>query len=445
MPMTFPWTSIFRSTLAFAALYIFANATAAAIYASGQGQMFKPGKYDQPPTGIDSVKGECAGKIALTPTPKFFHGGYPYAVIYHCSTKTFEILKTNQRGATLVSLNDLTLTHNGYYLHEGKITNQRWKGEYVFYDVEGNRTRAIEDPRDPKVHDLFVEDTNLTRIRYVPDWDAARCGRAAPLEMEITTEDLNGKILWTWSTKGRFDIGRNVSTVQSTYAPAIPGWRQMLHAIRHCYTSIVRSGFDITLPDLSTLRQNGLTFFKLEVEDHIHANSIQRLESAEDILVSAKHLDTVFVIDRRSGAIKWMLGGKFAKATANRPRGDPRGGFSHPHYARIEGNMLWVFDNGNLFPHLPSRVVGYLLTSGQLPVRMAFEMQEPNGIRRPELGSVQLLQNDQLLIGWGGYDYSEATKPQRGVSIVRTADRREVFTIDFSPGWMSYRAKALQP
>jgi hypothetical protein len=138
-----------------------------------------------------------------------------------------------------------------------------------------------------------------------------------------------------------------------------------------------------------------------------------------------------------------MLGGKFSRATANRPVGDPRGGFSHQHYARIVGDRLWVFDNGNLFPDLPSRAVAYQLDSNP-PNRLVFEFKEPNGKQRYSLGSVQPLANHQLLIGWGAVNDPDLGAPQRAVSIVDTDDGREVFSIDMAPGWISYRVKAAQ-
>ena len=192
------------------------------------------------------------------------------------------------------------------------------------------------------------------------------------------------------------------------------------------------------------LFSSGVTLFALEENDYVHVNSIQKLEPSGDILVSARHLDTVFIIDRKTGDIKWSLGGKYSKVTANRTIGDPRGGFSHAHYARIVGNRLYMFDNGNLFPDLPSRAVVYQLDS-QPPNRMVFEFLEPNGKQRYSLGSVQLLQNNQLLIGWGAVNEADMGAPQRAVSIVNINDGKEAFSIDMGPSWLSYRVKAVQP
>jgi len=116
------------------------------------------------------------------------------------------------------------------------------------------------------------------------------------------------------------------------------------------------TGRQVRCAEGTDLPQRG-ALFALEENDYVHINSIQRLEPSGDLLLSSRHLDTIFTIDEKTGDVKWMLGGKFSRATPNRPVGDPRGGFSHQHYARIVGNRLWVFDNGNLFPDLPSRAV----------------------------------------------------------------------------------------
>jgi hypothetical protein len=77
--------------------------------------------------------------------------------------------------------------------------------------------------------------------------------------------------------------------------------------------------------------------------------------------------------------------------------------------------------------------------------RMVFQFPEPNGKQRYSLGSVQLLRDNQLLIGWGAVNEVDMDKPQRAVSIVNMADGKEVFSIDMGPSWLSYRVKAVQP
>jgi hypothetical protein len=75
---------------------------------------------------------------------------------------------------------------------------------------------------------------------------------------------------------------------------------------------------------------------------------------------------------------------------------------------------------------------------------MTFEFLEPNGRQRYAVGSVDLIDDNHVLVGWGAIVGSDERVPQRAVSIVRVSDRKEVFSMDLSPGWISYRVKASQ-
>lgn len=402
-----------------------------------------PGVYTSPPEGIAAVRGECTGRLTLAPAASHYLGAttFPYPVVYDCAAKTFTVLKSLP---SLVFASDLTLTKQGYYLHLSRFVDQVETGSYFFYDHDGKEIREVTQPADPKVHDLIVGDHDVTMIQYAHDWDTAGCGVPAALDIEIINKDFDGKVLWKWSSKGHFNIDQRVSTDVSMHVPAERRWRKGFEWLRNCYTSIARRFVKFDVPKGLIFGSTGGTVFALQDNDYVHVNSIQRLEPSGDILVSARHLDTVFIIDRKTGDIKWTLGGKFSRVTPNRVAGDPRGGFSHQHYVRIVGNRLFVFDNGNLYPDLPSRAVVYQLDS-QPPNRMVFEFPEPNGRQRYSLGSVQLLEHDQLLIGWGAVNETDMDKPQRAVSIVDMADGREVFSIDMAPSWLTYRVKAVQP
>jgi Arylsulfotransferase (ASST) len=398
-----------------------------------------PGRYQIPPLGIDSVKGECVGKIALTPqVPEAYLNLQPYPVVYDCASKTFEVL---ERQTDLVALGDLTLTKDGYYLHQSKFTNDVWVGGYYFYGRSGNEILKLPRPDDPKYHSLIVREHDLTYLTYFHDWDAATCSQGAPFEFEIVTEDLQGSTLWKWKSKDHFKVSDNVATAKSMNLPSRGRLRNLAWSVRHCYTTLARRvvRFD---PPAGFLGHGDLPIFELEENDYVHVNSLQWVGPSDDMLISARHFDTIYLIDKQSGQFKWALGGPFALATSNRPVGDPRGGFSHAYAARLVGNMLWVMDNGNLFRNLPSRVVAYQIDSKPQPYRMAFEFIEPNQRQRYTLGSIDLIDNNHLLIGWGAVNPEDMLTPQRALSIVRLEDHKEIFSIDLSPGWITPWAKA---
>ena len=137
-----------------------------------------PGIYRTPPPGIHSVRGECAGRIALTPVVPYAGAeGRAQPLVYHCLSKTFEIVSS---GTGVVTLADLTLTRDGYYLHQTSRSGDRQRGGYFFYDSAGKQTGTLPRPDDPAVHDLVVRDEDVNYIRYAPDWDSARCDGCRP-------------------------------------------------------------------------------------------------------------------------------------------------------------------------------------------------------------------------------------------------------------------------
>jgi hypothetical protein len=162
----------------------------------------------------------------------------------------------------------------------------------------------------------------------------------------------------------------------------------------------------------------------------------------KNMLIGARHLDTVFIVDRASGDVLWALGGPMSRMTERRPLGDPGGGFSHQHSATIRNNVLYLFDNGNNLPGHPSRIVAYDVDADDpRDARFRFQFAEPDGLRRPSEGHVEPLASGRILAGWGEPDPARKGMPQRAVSIFDLATGSEVFAIDFSPGWSSYRAK----
>ena len=86
--------------------------------------------------------------------------------------------------------------------------------------------------------------------------------------------------------------------------------------------------------------------------DVFHLNSLDQIaDGSGDYLVSARHLDAVFRIDRSTGDLDWILG-SLPPATPNKSGADrltilddPLGGPRRPHDARMVGNVLTLFDN----------------------------------------------------------------------------------------------------
>lgn len=76
------------------------------------------------------------------------------------------------------------------------------------------------------------------------------------------------------------------------------------------------------------------------VADVFHCNSID-VDASGNLLVSARHMDAVFYIDKASGTIVWKMGGTaYSKDSAQiiTVVGDPEGTFNYQHDARFQPN-----------------------------------------------------------------------------------------------------------
>ena len=79
--------------------------------------------------------------------------------------------------------------------------------------------------------------------------------------------------------------------------------------------------------------------------DYFHINSVA-LAPDGDLLISSRNTWTVYKVARRSGAIRWRLGGKKSDFTAG-----PGAAFSWQHDASMPGpDTVTLFDNGSAPP-----------------------------------------------------------------------------------------------
>ena len=144
--------------------------------------------------------------------------------------------------------------------------------------------------------------------------------------------------------------------------------------------------------------------------DVSHINAINRQPDG-DYVVTARHLDAVFRVDRNSpsGAIEWVLGGPGVSPISpvpNRPAPlkimlDPYGGPKRPHDARLVGNVLTMMDNQAGMPGRSSRAVAYAIDEAKQTATMLWEFRNAGPFTGDTLGSVQQADDGSVLIGWG--------------------------------------------
>ncbi len=142
--------------------------------------------------------------------------------------------------------------------------------------------------------------------------------------------------------------------------------------------------------------------------DVFHLNSLQRVDDGTgDYVVSARHLDAVFRVDRATGNVDWVLGSPLPPGAVNKnnkPRlqiiGDPFGGPRRQHDARLVGNVLTMFDN-RTDTGQPARAVAYEINEVSRTATMLWQITEPQGRTSLALGSNRPTPEGSVLVAWG--------------------------------------------
>ncbi|PSK42094.1 hypothetical protein B9Z65_4008 [Elsinoe australis] len=168
--------------------------------------------------------------------------------------------------------------------------------------------------------------------------------------------------------------------------------------------------------------------------DYMHANSIDIFDNG-DLLISSRHMNTIFCIDHLDGSVKWRLGGTRSTFTMNF-------NFSSQHHARIYDQnettiVLTFLDNASDWEGLMESTA---VTSSakrvalDLPSKSAQLLQtwyRPDGGLTGKRGSADVLTNDNLLLSWS----------ERGYMSEHTVTGEVVFEAEFLTQQMcTYRA-----
>ena len=201
--------------------------------------------------------------------------------------------------------------------------------------------------------------TALTMSYFVVPWDLTKLGgrRDGLVEDNVVQEiDVEtGAVLFEWHTLGSIPLG-------DSYRPA-PKERGKIH-------------------------------------DPWHLNSVE-LDRDGDFVVSARHTNAVYKVDRETGEVAWRLNGK--RSSFEMGRGTK---FALQHDARVHPDgTLTLFDN--VAEDLPargrqSRGIALELDHEANTASLAREFEHPDGILSATQGSMQALGGGGAFVGWGG-------------------------------------------
>jgi Arylsulfotransferase (ASST) len=188
--------------------------------------------------------------------------------------------------------------------------------------------------------------------------------KAAVVSAEIEELDPNGRVVWRWRSRRHIDLDETGRWWRNVLSNAKPGLR--------------------ALP----------TF------DPVHINSIEP-RGEDEVVISTRHTDAVYGIQRSSGEVLWKLGGSLT-ADSLRVIGDPaRKLLGGQHDARIaEDGSLSVYDNGKDRPRRP-RVVFYRLDPAAGEARYLGQLNDPAVKASHCCGSARQLADGGWLVSWG--------------------------------------------
>jgi Arylsulfotransferase (ASST) len=138
------------------------------------------------------------------------------------------------------------------------------------------------------------------------------------------------------------------------------------------------------------------------VYDPWHYNSIE--STGDGFILSFRHLDAVYRIDKTLGTIVWKLSGK-ARPESLAIVNDPLNGVDSQHDARLlpDGSVT-LHDNGTngQGPPRQPRAVRYILDTQAKTATFAGSLTDPEVSSSGCCGSARLLPGGDIVTGWGG-------------------------------------------
>lgn len=163
-----------------------------------------------------------------------------------------------------------------------------------------------------------------------------------------------------------------------------------------------------------------------------------------DLLVSARHLNTVFEIRRSDGLVVWKMGGKPTnkdRAAIIAIQNDPQGGIRLMHDARyLPNGNISVFDNQVMNGAFPARGIEYAVDFDAHVAQPVFAFTSPDNGAAWFTGSFRTHPDGHRVVGWGFVPTSA-----NRILTELDADGDAVLDIHLSANSSSYRSVKVPP
>jgi arylsulfate sulfotransferase len=174
--------------------------------------------------------------------------------------------------------------------------------------------------------------------------------------------------------------------------------------------------------------------------DYFHFNSFNIDPNDNNFIISARHMNQVYKVNRTTGAIMWRFGGSHDdfNLTGNEI-------ISHPHHVTILPNgHLLLFDNGVTKNPQQTRIAEFAINETNRTASLVFEYKDI-GRYFDILGSAQKLANGNYFIGWGGNITSQVNAGKSDITEIN-ANGNIVLDLSFTnkPNSFTYSYRALK-
>jgi Arylsulfotransferase (ASST) len=228
----------------------------------------------------------------------------------------------------------------------------RTKGEII----DGHELRELDSGN--LLLDTYAPGTKVNLRRF----GGPRSASAVFAEIQEVRPD--GRVAWHWNSRGKIGLGETGRW-----------WRNVLSNAK--------------------VSARGIHTF-----DPVHINSIEP-RGSDELVVSMRHTDAIYGIERSTGEILWKLGGTETPDSL-RIVGDPAVKlFGGQHDARVdETGDISVYDNGKDRPRRP-RVVSYRLDLKRRTATYQGQLNDPRIKASHCCGSARPLAGGGWLVSWG--------------------------------------------
>lgn len=143
------------------------------------------------------------------------------------------------------------------------------------------------------------------------------------------------------------------------------------------------------------------TALKGAQRDIVHMNAVEPVDGA--ILISLRHTDAVYKIDRASGEVVWKLGGTWTPESLT-VAGDPEGAYplGGQHDIRLQADDTITIHDNNTNQPTPPRAVRYEINEATKTATLVEQVTDPEAPGSFCCGSSRRSADGSWLMSWGG-------------------------------------------